>query len=276
MVVPLHEVGEGAQRRCRWRCSVSVTSSAARWCRTCACRLRACRPMSKRAALASADYVIADADHAGTLDTVLGADRVADTVFIGSLAPDGALAWMMRPIDPLQVIREIDAAVALRQAQAQDDMAPPAAPRRPRSRAGGRTGVRTRSRRTAPAASTPQSAATPRPRAGGRPAATGRAAAARGRSAAVPATPARPPPPCWSTTARSRCASSSASCRPSACAPTPQPPASGRSNCWRSTATTWSSSTSTWARRASSTAWRCASGSRTSTGRRPRPRRRWW
>jgi two-component system cell cycle response regulator len=70
------------------------------------------------ASLANADYVIADADHAGTLDTVLGADRVADTVFIGSLAPDGALAWMMRPIDPLQVFREIDATVALRRSQA--------------------------------------------------------------------------------------------------------------------------------------------------------------
>lgn len=71
------------------------------------------------ASLASADYVIADADHAGTLDTVLGADRVADTVFIGSLAPDGALAWMMRPIDPLQVFREIDATAALRRSRAQ-------------------------------------------------------------------------------------------------------------------------------------------------------------
>jgi two-component system, cell cycle response regulator len=71
------------------------------------------------ATLDSADYVIADADHAGTLDAVLGADRVADTVFIGSLAPDGALAWMMRPIDPLQVFREFDATVALRRSQAQ-------------------------------------------------------------------------------------------------------------------------------------------------------------
>ena len=70
------------------------------------------------ASLASADYVIADADHAGTLDTVLGADRVADTVFIGSLAPEGALAWMMRPIDPLQVFREIDATASLRHSQA--------------------------------------------------------------------------------------------------------------------------------------------------------------
>lgn len=64
--------------------------------------------------LAEADFVIADADHAGAIDEVAGADRVADTVFIGSLAPDGALAWAMRPIDPLQVFRELDAAVGLR------------------------------------------------------------------------------------------------------------------------------------------------------------------
>jgi len=81
--------------------------------------------------LSSADYVIADADHAGTLDAVIGADRVADTVFIGSLAPDGALAWMMRPIDPLQVFRELDATVTLRLSQAQsasaDSRPPPTA-----------------------------------------------------------------------------------------------------------------------------------------------------
>lgn len=64
--------------------------------------------------IASADYLIADADHPGAIDTVLGADRGADTVYIGSLAPEGALAWAMRPIDPLQVFRELDAAVALR------------------------------------------------------------------------------------------------------------------------------------------------------------------
>lgn len=68
--------------------------------------------------LAAADFVIADADHAGTLDAVLGADRVGDTVFVGALAPEGALAWMMRPIDPLQVFREIDSAVALRASRA--------------------------------------------------------------------------------------------------------------------------------------------------------------
>jgi CheY-like chemotaxis protein len=61
-----------------------------------------------------ADFVIADADHPGAIDEVMAADRGADTVYIGSLAPEGALAWAMRPIDPMQVFRELDAAVALR------------------------------------------------------------------------------------------------------------------------------------------------------------------
>jgi two-component system cell cycle response regulator len=69
--------------------------------------------------VAVADYLIADADHSGTLDLVLGADRASDTIFIGSLAPDGALAWMMRPIDPMQVFRDLDAAVVLRRSRAQ-------------------------------------------------------------------------------------------------------------------------------------------------------------
>ena len=69
------------------------------------------------ASLADANFLVVDADHVGTLDAVLGADRVADTVFVGALAPEGALAWMMRPIDPMQVFREIDAAVALRKSQ---------------------------------------------------------------------------------------------------------------------------------------------------------------
>jgi len=64
--------------------------------------------------VADADFVIADADHPGVIDIVLADDRAADTVFIGSLAPERALGWAMRPIDPLQVFREISAAVALR------------------------------------------------------------------------------------------------------------------------------------------------------------------
>ncbi|HET9823094.1 MAG TPA: response regulator [Burkholderiaceae bacterium] len=66
--------------------------------------------------LAEADFVIADADHLIVLDAVRAARRVGDAVFIGHTAPDGALGWTMRPIDPLQVFRELDAAVALRHA----------------------------------------------------------------------------------------------------------------------------------------------------------------
>jgi CheY-like chemotaxis protein len=74
--------------------------------------------------IAEADFVIADADHPGTIDTVRANGRVRDAVFIGSTAPDGALAWAMRPIDPLQVFRELDATVALRQSRSSP---PPAA-----------------------------------------------------------------------------------------------------------------------------------------------------
>ena len=85
--------------------------------------------------IADADFLVADTDHTGTLDAVLGADRVADTVFIGSLAPEGALAWMMRPIDPLQVFRELDAAVSLRGKRAPEPLI------RPRSAPPGRPSV---------------------------------------------------------------------------------------------------------------------------------------
>jgi CheY-like chemotaxis protein len=64
--------------------------------------------------LQDADFVIADADHVDVLATVQQAGRTQDTVFIGSVAPDGALGWTMRPIDPIQVFRELEAAVAIR------------------------------------------------------------------------------------------------------------------------------------------------------------------
>jgi CheY-like chemotaxis protein len=81
--------------------------------------------------LAQADFVIADADHAGVIDAVLGAGRMGDTIFVGSTAPEGAAAWTMRPIDPLYVLRELDAMVALRNPSAVPAAAPSrrAAPR---------------------------------------------------------------------------------------------------------------------------------------------------
>jgi len=67
--------------------------------------------------IAQADFVVADADHPGVIDAVLEAGRLADTVFVGAQAPEGASAWMLRPIDPMHVQRELDAMVALRHPQ---------------------------------------------------------------------------------------------------------------------------------------------------------------
>ncbi|MFY9510071.1 MAG: hypothetical protein WAQ05_03760, partial [Rubrivivax sp.] len=59
-----------------------------------------------------AHFIVVDADDADAVRAVLSAGRGADTVFVGALAPQGAPAWVMRPIDPLHVMRELDAMVA--------------------------------------------------------------------------------------------------------------------------------------------------------------------
>jgi CheY-like chemotaxis protein len=68
------------------------------------------------------EFVLADANHAEVLSVVAAAGRAADTVYVGThhapLAPPEALADLTRPIDPMHVRREFDAALA-RRAQAQ-------------------------------------------------------------------------------------------------------------------------------------------------------------
>ena len=59
-----------------------------------------------------AQVLVADADHAPSVRLVQVTERVADTVFIGAQPPEGARAWMARPIDPLHVMRELDAMAA--------------------------------------------------------------------------------------------------------------------------------------------------------------------
>lgn len=61
-----------------------------------------------------ADLVIADADEPGVLELLRTLGRVQDALFIGALAPPEAAAWMMRPIDQTQVLRELDALMARR------------------------------------------------------------------------------------------------------------------------------------------------------------------
>lgn len=63
---------------------------------------------------AQAELLVADGDHAPSLQLVQVTERLADTVFIGAQPPEDARAWMARPIDPLHVMRELDAMVAQR------------------------------------------------------------------------------------------------------------------------------------------------------------------
>ena len=60
------------------------------------------------------DFVIADADHDASLNSVLAAGRARDTVFVGARAPQGAMAWLPRPIDPMHIVRELDSLVEQR------------------------------------------------------------------------------------------------------------------------------------------------------------------
>jgi hypothetical protein len=80
-------------------------------------------------AMDEAYFLIADAEHPGVVQQILRAGREGDTMFVGAQAPDGAMAWMMRPIDPAHMFRVLDAVVARRD----PDMAylaesPPATP----------------------------------------------------------------------------------------------------------------------------------------------------
>jgi CheY-like chemotaxis protein len=84
--------------------------------------------------MAEPDFLVADADHDPSVQLALAEEMLALTVFIGSEAPAGATAWMQRPIDPLHVMRELDAMASLllaqheAQAQALHDDPPQATP----------------------------------------------------------------------------------------------------------------------------------------------------
>jgi CheY-like chemotaxis protein len=123
-----------------------------------------------------ADFIVADADHRPSVQLVLAAERLAETVFVGSAAPEGAKAWMGRPIDPLHVLRELDA-----MALASGRRAAPAASGRMR------TVIQPRPR----SAEAEVSEVTPTPPS---PPAPATAASTAAPPAAPPATPAAPQP----------------------------------------------------------------------------------
>ena len=97
------------------RATASATSSAARWPVSCASPASAGGSHEAVSRLDEADFIIADADRAAGV-ALHAAGRIADTVFVGEHAPAGAPAWLPRPIDPLALVRELDALAARRAA----------------------------------------------------------------------------------------------------------------------------------------------------------------
>ena len=61
-----------------------------------------------------ARFIVADADQPGVPDLLNTLGRTGDAVFVGAQVPDNAPAWVMRPIDPAQVLRELDRLLSVR------------------------------------------------------------------------------------------------------------------------------------------------------------------
>lgn len=77
--------------------------------------------------LTDADFLLADADHGPSVQLVQAIERLGETVFIGNQAPPGCSVCIMRPIDALRVMRELDGLVAhgLNARAPRDDYAAP-------------------------------------------------------------------------------------------------------------------------------------------------------
>ena len=71
-------------------------------------------------ALDDGELLLADAEDAPAVRLVLATERLADTIFVGEGAPEGAAACVPRPIDPRHLVRELDALLAARQAGGAD------------------------------------------------------------------------------------------------------------------------------------------------------------
>jgi CheY-like chemotaxis protein len=59
------------------------------------------------------DFIVADADDPLALQAVRSSGRMADAVFIGAQTP-GAMVSLARPVDPLELVRELNELVRLR------------------------------------------------------------------------------------------------------------------------------------------------------------------
>lgn len=69
-------------------------------------------------ALSDADFAVVDADSLPAVNGVVQSGRVAQSVFVGSTAPDGAASHLPRPIDPRRILRTLERLTARRPAAA--------------------------------------------------------------------------------------------------------------------------------------------------------------
>lgn len=76
------------------------------------------------AGAAQAEWLVVDADNMAAVEAVRASGRTRDAVFIGTLAPAGAFAWLTRPIDPQHIVRELEALVELRRSGLLADIEP--------------------------------------------------------------------------------------------------------------------------------------------------------
>ncbi len=77
--------------------------------------------------LADADFAVVDADSPPAVKGVVQSGRVAQSVFVGDSAPDGAAWHLPRPIDPRRILRTLDEITA-RRARAARHGAPASTP----------------------------------------------------------------------------------------------------------------------------------------------------
>jgi two-component system cell cycle response regulator len=62
----------------------------------------------------AADFLVVDADHPQAFGSASAHRRLHDTIFVGAQAPAGAMSWLVRPIEPTRIVRELDALAAQR------------------------------------------------------------------------------------------------------------------------------------------------------------------
>ena len=76
------------------------------------------------ALIADSDFIVADASHGSIAGSQTRGERMRDTLFVGDHPPQGATAWLRRPIDPERILRALDQMAAKLDSRGRDDERP--------------------------------------------------------------------------------------------------------------------------------------------------------